>query len=92
MTCLRAGKACDGRCHDKNHECPPYTPDFVKLAESYGAKGIRVFEPEDIRAALEEAKQNTKTPTLMEFVIDPEHVVYPMVKPGGALDELIMDC
>ena len=92
MTCLRAGKACDGKCQNKDHECPPYTPDFVKLAESYGAKGIRVFEPEDIRAALEEAKQNTKTPTLIEFIIDPEHVVYPMVKPGGTLEDLIMDC
>ena len=38
------------------------------------------------------AKQNTKTPTLIEFIIDPEDLVYPMVKPGGALEELIMDC
>ncbi|MEE1315436.1 MAG: biosynthetic-type acetolactate synthase large subunit [Faecalimonas sp.] len=92
MTCLRAGKACDGKCKDKDFECPPYTPDFVKLAESYGAKGIRVFEPEEIRAALEEAKQNTKTPTLIEFIIHPDDIVYPMVKPGGTLEDLIMDC
>jgi acetolactate synthase-1/2/3 large subunit len=42
--------------------------------------------------AFEEAKRNTKTPTLIEFIIDPEDLVYPMVKPGGALEELIMDC
>ena len=92
MTCLRAGKACEGRCGTEGCECPPYTPDYVKLAESYGAKGIRVFKAEEIKAAFEMARQNTKTPTLIEFIIDPEDLVYPMVKPGGALEELIMDC
>lgn len=92
MTCLRSGKACEGKCGTEGCECPPYTPDFIKLAESYGAKGLRVFKPEDVAAAFEEAKQNTKTPTLIEFIIDPEDLVYPMVKPGGALEELIMDC
>ena len=92
MTCLRSGKACEGKCGVEGCECPPYTPDFVKLAESYGAKALRVFKPEDVLAAFEEAKKNTKTPTLIEFIIDPEDLVYPMVKPGGALEELIMDC
>ncbi len=92
MTCLRAGKACEGKCGTEGCECPPYTPDFVKLAESYGAKGLRVFKPEEIQAAFETAKQNTKTPTLIEFIIDPEDLVYPMVKPGGTLEELLMDC
>ena len=92
MTCLRAGKACDGKCGVEGCECPPYTPDFVKLAESYGAKGIRVFKAEDVQAAFEEARKNTKVPTLIEFIIVPEDLVYPMVKPGGTLEELIMDC
>ncbi len=92
MTCLRSGKACEGKCGTEGCECPPYTPDYVKLAESYGAKGLRVFKPEDIQAAFEEARKNTKTPTLIEFIIDPEDLVYPMVKPGGALEELLMDC
>ena len=92
MTCLRSGKACEGQCGTEGCECPPYTPDYIKLAESYGAKGIRVFKPEDIKNALEEARKNTKTPTLIEFIIDPEDLVYPMVKPGGTLEELIMDC
>ena len=38
------------------------------------------------------AKKNTKTPTIIEFIIDPEEMVYPMVKPGGTLADLIMDC
>ena len=92
MTCLRSGKACEGHCGEEGCSCPPYTPDFVKLAESYGAKGMRVFKPEDVKAAFEEARKNTKTPTLIEFIIDPEDLVYPMVKPGGALEELLMDC
>ena len=47
---------------------------------------------EEIASAFEEAKKNTKTPTLIEFLIDPEEIVYPMVQPGGSLDEMILDC
>ena len=89
MTNLKAGalsRRTDGR------EYPEYTPDFIRLAESYGAKGIRVTEKDQIAAAFEEAKKNTKTPTIIEFIIDPEEMVYPMVKPGGTLADLIMDC
>ena len=73
-------------------EYPQYTPDFIKLAESYRAKGIRVTKKEEIAAAFEEAKKNTKAPTVIEFIIDPEEMVYPMIKPGGTLEDMIMDC
>lgn len=89
MTNLRSGaltRRTDGE------EMPEYTPDFVKLAESYGAKGIRVTKREEIAAAFEEAKKSEKVPTLIEFIIDPEELVYPMVKPDGTLEEMIMDC
>ena len=89
MTNLRSG-ALSRRTNGE--EYPKYTPDFVKLAESYGAKGIRVFNKDQVAAAFEEAKKNTKVPTLIEFIIDPEEMVYPMVKPGGTLEDLIMDC
>ncbi len=92
MTCLRARKSCEGKCGTPECECPPYTPDFVKLAESYGAKGIRVFKPEEIKEAFEEARKNTKTPTLIEFIMDPEDLVYPMIKPGGPLVEMLLEC
>ncbi len=92
MTCLRARKSCEGKCGTPECECPPYTPDFVKLAESYGAQGIRVFRPEEIEEAFEQARKNTKTPTLIEFIMDPEELVYPMIKPGGTLEEMLMDC
>ena len=89
MTNLRSGALFR---RTNGQEMPEYTPDFVKLAESYGAKGLRVSKKEEIAAAFEEAKKNTKTPTLIEFLIDPEEIVYPMVQPGGSLDEMILDC
>ena len=89
MTNLKAG-ALSRRT--EGQEYPEYTPDFIRLAESYGAKGIRVTEKDQIAAAFEEAKKNTKAPTIIEFIIDPEEMVYPMVKPGGTLADLIMDC
>ena len=92
MTCLRARKECEGKCGTAECTCPPYTPDFVKLAESYGAKGIRVFIKEEIRPAFEQAKKETKVPTLIEFIIDPEEIVYPMIRPGGTLEDMLMDC
>lgn len=92
MTCLRARKECEGKCGEAGNVCPPYTPDFIKLAESYGAKGIRVFKEEEIKPAFEEARKNTKVPTLIEFIIDPEELVYPMIRPGGTLEDMLMDC
>lgn len=89
MTNLKAG-ALSRRTNGE--EFPEYTPDFVKLAESYGAKGIRVTKKEEIKAAFEEAKKNTKAPTIIEFIIDPEEMVYPMIKPGGTLEDMVMDC
>lgn len=89
MTNLKAG-ALSRRT--EGAQFPEYTPDFVRLAESYGAKGIRVTKKEEIAAAFEEAKKNTKTPTIIEFIIDPEEMVYPMIKPGGTLEDMIMDC
>ena len=90
MTCLRSGAACRGKCGEV--ECPVYTPDFMKLADAYGAKGIHITKKEEIEPAFREAIKSTKTPYILEFDIDPEDLVYPMVKPGGTLEDLIMDC
>lgn len=90
MTCLRSGAACRGKCGEV--ECPTYTPHFQKLAEAYGAKGIHVTKKEEIEPAFREAMKSEKTPYIIEFDIDPEDLVYPMVKPNGTLEELIMDC
>ena len=63
MTCLRAGAACRGKCGEV--PCPEYTPNFLKLAESYGAKGIHVSKVEEIEPAFREAMQSKKTPYII---------------------------
>lgn len=90
MTCLRSGAACRGKCGEV--PCPTCTPDFMKLAESYGAKGIRVTKKEEIEPAFREAMKSKKTPYVIEFEIDPEDLVYPMIQPGGTLKDMILDC
>ena len=70
---------------------PEYTPDFVKLAGSYGAKGIRVTDEKEIVAALETAKNNRNVPTIIEFIIDREENVLPIVLPGNALHDMILE-
>ena len=90
MTCLRSGAACRGKCGEV--PCPEYTPDFIKLAESYGAKGIRATKKEEIEPAFREAMKSKKTPVIIEFEIDPKDLVYPMIQPGGTLEDMILDC
>ncbi len=69
-----------------------YTPDFVRLAESYNAAGIRVTEESQIKEALDLADSRKDGPTLIEVIIDPEANVWPMVPAGNTLDDMIMDC
>ena len=69
-----------------------YTPDFVRLAESYNAAGIRVTEESQIKEALDLADSRKNGPTLIEVIIDPEANVWPMVPAGNTLDDMIMDC
>lgn len=88
-TCLRKRKGCPRDCKGPNENCPPYTPDFVKLAESYGAKGIRVYKEEEIAPALEAAKASNVT-TIIEFMIATEEIVLPMVKGGNPMSEMIL--
>ena len=47
---------------------------------------------EEIEPAFREAMKSTKTPTVIEFEIDPEDLVYPMIQPGGTLEDMILDC
>ena len=63
-------------------------PDFVKLAEAYGARGVRVTEHDDVAPALEEAF-NTRDLFVMDFAIDPEENVFPMVPAGEAINRMI---
>ena len=64
-------------------------PDFVKLAEAYGAKGLRCEKPEDVEAVLSEGL-NSKGTIVMDFIVDREESVYPMVPAGGAITEMLL--
>jgi len=63
-------------------------PDFVKLAEAYGAEGILVEKPAEIRPALEQAIASPK-PVFIDFHIDREENVMPMVPPGEAIHKML---
>ena len=87
--CLRRRKDCPNDCKGPNPACPPYEPDFVKLAESYGACGIRVTKEEEIAPAFEQAK-GQNVPVLIEFMVAAEEIVLPMVKGGNPMTEMIL--
>lgn len=65
------------------------SPDFVKLAEAYGVKGLRATNKEEAEAAWAEA-MNTPGPALVEFVVRRDENVYPMVQAGTSISEMIM--
>ena len=62
-------------------------PDFVKLAEAYGIKGLRATKPEEVKSVLQEGLE-TPGPVVMDFQVEPEENVFPMVKPGTPLSEM----
>jgi acetolactate synthase-1/2/3 large subunit len=62
--------------------------DFVKLAEAYGAFGLRVTKPEEVGPALKEAVDSLR-PTVIDFVVEREENVSPMVPAGAAINEIL---
>ena len=63
-------------------------PDFVKLAEAYGAEGLRVTREVEVAPALEQAFRSSK-PVLIDFVVAREENVFPMVPPGEPIDKML---
>jgi acetolactate synthase-1/2/3 large subunit len=63
-------------------------PDFAKIAEAFGVRGIRVSRPEDVHPALEDAFADPG-PVVLDVLVDETENVYPMVPPGAALDEMV---
>jgi len=66
------------------------SPDFVKLAEAYGAHAIRCSTPSGVEAALQEAMSITDRPTVLDFRIAKEENVYPMIKSGGTIKDMVV--
>jgi acetolactate synthase I/II/III large subunit len=65
------------------------SPDFVKLAEAYGAAGYRIEKEEEVEDILKEAFRNKK-PTLVDVRVNPLECVYPMVPAGASLKEMLL--
>jgi len=65
------------------------TPDFVKLAEAYGAKGLRCTRPDEVESVLSQGLNQEGT-VIMEFAVDKEESVYPMVPAGGSITEMLL--
>ena len=64
-------------------------PDFVKLAEAYGAKGLRCTRPDEVESTLSEGL-NYEGTVIMDFAVDREESVYPMVPAGSAITEMLL--
>ncbi len=65
-------------------------PDFVKLAEGYGHVGMMIEKPGDVEGALKEAFAMKDRTVFMDFVVDPEENVFPMIPAGAGHNEMIL--
>ncbi len=77
--------------YDKRYSATPMevVPDFVKLAEAYGAVGLRATKPSEVEPVIKEALA-TDTCVLMDFVIAREEGVFPMVPAGKATTDMLL--
>jgi acetolactate synthase-1/2/3 large subunit len=69
--------------------CMECGPDFVRLAEAYGASGLRATKPSEVRAVLEQGLA-MDGPVIMEFVVEREENVYPMVPAGEPITKMLL--
>ena len=76
--------------YDSDYVATGYTgnPDFVKLAEAFGIMGIRVTDKIQVRPSIEQANAHDG-PVVVDFVVEEEENVYPMIKAGGTIDDLM---
>jgi acetolactate synthase-1/2/3 large subunit len=65
------------------------SPDFIKLAEAYGVVGLRATKPEEVVPTIEKALSISKA-VIMEFIVEKEEDVYPMVPAGAPLREMLL--
>ncbi len=77
--------------YEKRYACTGMdcAPDFVKLAEAYGAMGLRATKPEEVEAVLKEGL-SAPGPVIMDFKVDREESVYPMVPAGAPITEMLL--
>ena len=90
LTCLKGDKACTYPSDLESLEAD-YVPDFVKWADSYHVKGCRVNGKDQLIEALNQAGNITDRPTVIECMIHPDELVFPMVKSGTSLYDMILE-
>ena len=67
-----------------------FAPNFAKLAESYGIRGLRVDHRADVKDAVR-SMLSDREPCLIDFWVDPSENVYPIVPPGASLAEMVVE-
>ena len=72
-----------------SYTCINFAPDFVKLAEAYGALGIRIEKKGDVDEAIHRALAEKERPVILDFKVDREENVYPMVPAGKTIKDTI---
>jgi acetolactate synthase-1/2/3 large subunit len=77
--------------YDKRYACTcmDHAPDFVKLAEAFGATGLRATMPDEVENVLRQGL-NTPGPVIMDFKVSKEECVYPMVPAGAPITEMLL--
>jgi len=98
MACLNRDINCPATCTNRKGStgskstCPPYRPDFVKLAEAHGCFAQRVTKTDEVEPALRNAVKvahEKKQPAVIECITAREDNVFPMVPAGKSLDEMV---
>ena len=74
---------------ERYHMTPMHSPDFCGLAAAYGVPSRKVTLPEEVKDAIDFARGVEEGPVLLEFVVQREDMVYPMVSPGQALHKMV---
>ncbi len=86
MNCPSRNAACSTTSME---DCMQMIPDFVKVAEAYSAKGVRVRTKVELREALKVAMENKSGPMIIDVLTEREENVWPMVPAGASLDEIM---
>lgn len=75
--------------YEHNYSSTPlWCPDFIKIAEAYSIPAVNVTKKEDVESAIRKAME-TEGPYVLNFVVEPEENVYPMVPPGAGIDQIL---
>jgi acetolactate synthase-1/2/3 large subunit len=72
-------------------ELTHHTPDYVKLAEAMGAVGLRMEQKSEVKDVFEKMLEINDKPVLVDCVVDPDDMVFPMVPAGGSNDVIILN-